>query len=194
MTLCFATNNAHKIKEISAMLPPGFELQSLQEIGCNDELPENETSIQGNSLSKAQYVWENFQTSCFADDSGLEVYALNGDPGVYSAMYAGPQRSHADNIELLLSNMEGKTDRSARFLTVITLVLNGEVHQFEGIAEGEILEEPRGEGGFGYDPVFQPLGLDVSFAEMKPEEKNAISHRARAFHKLINFLHGNTKF
>ncbi len=165
-----------------------FELLSLKDINCTEELPETGSTIEANSLEKAQYVYDHYQVDCFADDSGLEVDALNGEPGVDSAHYAGPQRSHADNINLLLQNLGNQTNRNARFKTVITLVQKGEVHQFEGIIDGKILTNKKGTEGFGYDPVFMPEGFDRTFAEMSLDEKGQISHRARAFQKLITFL------
>lgn len=186
--LCFATNNPHKLQEIQAILGDSFELLSLKDINCTEELPETGSTIEANSLEKAQYVYDHYQVDCFADDSGLEVDALNGEPGVDSAHYAGPQRSHADNINLLLQNLGNQTNRNARFKTVITLVQNGEVHQFEGTIDGKILTSKKGMEGFGYDPVFMPEGFDRTFAEMSLDEKGQISHRARAFQKLITFL------
>lgn len=186
--LCFATNNPHKLQEIQAILGDSFELLSLKDINCTEELPETGSTIEANSLEKAQYVYDHYEVDCFADDSGLEVDALNGEPGVDSAHYAGPQRSHADNINLLLQNLGNQTNRNARFKTVITLVQNGEVHQFEGTIDGKILTSKRGTEGFGYDPVFMPEGFDRTFAEMSLDEKGQISHRARAFQKLITFL------
>jgi XTP/dITP diphosphohydrolase len=186
--LCFATNNPHKLQEIQAILGDSFELLSLKDINCTEELPETGSTIEANSLEKAQYVYDHYEVDCFADDSGLEVDALNGEPGVDSAHYAGPQRSHADNINLLLQNLGNQTNRNARFKTVITLVQNGEVHQFEGTIDGKILTSKKGTEGFGYDPVFMPEGFDRTFAEMSLDEKGQISHRARAFQKLITFL------
>jgi XTP/dITP diphosphohydrolase len=186
--LCFATNNPHKLQEIQAILGDSFELLSLKDINCTEELPETGSTIEANSLEKAQYVYDHYEVDCFADDSGLEVNALNGEPGVDSAHYAGPQRSHADNINLLLQNLGNQTNRNARFKTVITLVQNGEVHQFEGTIDGKILTSKKGTEGFGYDPVFMPEGFDRTFAEMSLDEKGQISHRARAFQKLITFL------
>jgi XTP/dITP diphosphohydrolase len=186
--LCFATNNPHKLQEIQAILGDSFELLSLKDINCTEELPETGSTIEANSLEKAQYVYDHYEVDCFADDSGLEVNALNGEPGVDSAHYAGPQRSHADNINLLLQNLGNQTNRNARFKTVITLVQNGEVHQFEGTIDGKILTSKKGMEGFGYDPVFMPEGFDRTFAEMSLDEKGQISHRARAFQKLITFL------
>ncbi len=188
MTLCFATNNKGKILEIKTILGKKFEIQSLQEIGCHEELPETKDTIEGNSLQKAEYVWENYGVNCFSDDSGLEVSALNGAPGVYSAMYAGPTCDTKNNIVLLLKNMEGKEDRSALFRTCITLIINGEMHQFEGTVKGKILKTRQGEKGFGYDPIFQPEGFDNSFAEMTLEDKNKISHRGTAVRKLVEYL------
>jgi XTP/dITP diphosphohydrolase len=186
--LCFATNNAHKLEEIQAILGDSFDLLSLKDINCIEELPETGNTLEANSLQKAQYLYDHYQINCFADDSGLEVNALGGEPGVYSARYAGEQRIHADNIHLLLKNLSGKSDRSAQFRTVITLFQNGEYHQFEGIIKGQIIEDLRGTDGFGYDPIFMPEGFDKTFAEMSLEEKGRISHRARAFQKLVAFL------
>jgi len=187
-TLCFATNNAHKLEEIQAILGDSFNLLSLKDINCNEELPETGNTLEANSLQKAQYLYDHYQVNCFADDSGLEVNALNGEPGVYSARYAGEQRSHADNINLLLKNLEGKSDRSAQFRTVITLIQDGKISQFEGAIKGQIIEDQRGTDGFGYDPIFMPDNFDRTFAEMSLEEKGKISHRAKAFEKLIFFL------
>lgn len=187
MELCFATNNQHKLAEVSAWLGDAFQLKTLSDIGCTDELPETTGTIPGNSRQKAEYVWTNFGVSCFADDSGLEVDALNGEPGVDSAHYSGT-RSTEQNIQKLLTNLTGQTNRKARFVTVFTLLLHGIEHQFEGIVEGQILPALRGTGGFGYDPVFLPDGYDRTFAEMSMEEKNAISHRSRALTKMVAYL------
>ncbi len=186
--LCFASNNQHKIQEVRAHLGPDFQLVGLAEIGCTDELPEEQSTLEGNSFQKAEYVYKNFRVSCFADDTGLEVEALQGAPGVYSARYAGDQRSAADNMKLLLENLAGSSNRSARFRTVITLVTPEFTKQFEGIVKGQIIQEYRGSGGFGYDPIFLPDGFNKTLAEMSMEEKNAISHRARAVNKLVAFL------
>ncbi|PRY16300.1 XTP/dITP diphosphohydrolase [Pontibacter ummariensis] len=186
--LCFATNNRHKLAEVSQMLAGKYNLLSLQDIGCHEELAEDQDTLEGNSRQKAAYVWENYRVSCFADDTGLEVEALNGAPGVYSARYAGPQRSDNDNIQLLLQNLAAHENRKARFRTSVTLILDGKEHQFEGIVEGHITKEWKGNKGFGYDPVFVPEGYDRTFAEMSAEEKNAISHRGRAIRKLVDFL------
>lgn len=188
MKLCLATNNRHKIEELQAILGNKFELVTLEEIDCFDEIPETQPTMEGNSLQKAQYVYDHYGVNCFADDSGLEVDALGGEPGVYSARYAGEERSHAKNIEKLLANLEGVEDRSAQFRAVITLILDGKINQFEGIVRGKIIDELRGNGGFGYDPVFVPEGYDKTFAEMTMDEKNPISHRGRSVAKLVEFL------
>jgi XTP/dITP diphosphohydrolase len=187
-TLCFATNNAHKLEEIQAILGASFELLSLNDIHCKEELPETGNTLEANSLQKAKYLYDNYQVDCFADDTGLEVHALGGEPGVYSARYAGLQRSHTDNVNLLLKNLVNKPDRSARFRTVITLIQNGNITQFEGIVNGKIIEDLRGTEGFGYDPIFIPEGYDRTFAEMSLMEKGEISHRGRAFEKLVTYL------
>ena len=188
MTLCFATNNAKKLKEVRAALEGLFEVSGLKEIGCEEDIPETQPTIEGNSRQKAEYVWKNYGISCFADDTGLEIPALNNEPGVYSARYAGPQRINVDNMNLVLKNLEGKADRKAHFKTVFTLILEGEEVQFTGIASGQIIETPRGEGGFGYDPIFLPDGYDQTFAEMDMELKNKISHRGKATQQLLSFL------
>lgn len=188
--ICFATRNQNKLKEISQKLGNSFEILSLDDINCQEELPETTETIEGNSAQKAQYVWDNFNVNCFADDSGLEVDALEGAPGVNAAFYAGT-RNFEDNMDLLLKNLEKKTDRKANFKTVITLILEGKQIQFTGIAKGEILTEKRGKGGFGYDPLFVPQGFQKTFAEMTLEEKNQISHRAKATIKLIEYLKNN---
>lgn len=187
MELCFATNNQHKLAEVSAQLGDAFTLKTLLDIGCTDELPETSGTIPGNSRQKADYVWTHFGVSCFADDSGLEVEALNGKPGVDSAYYSG-SRDHGKNIEKLLANLSGQSNRKAHFITVFTLVLHGLEHQFQGSIEGTILTEPRGTGGFGYDPVFLPDGYERTFAEMTIDEKGLISHRAQALAKMIAYL------
>ncbi|MCB2376049.1 non-canonical purine NTP diphosphatase [Hymenobacter sp. BT635] len=189
MRICFATNNEHKLTEVRALLPASIELVSLRDIGCHEELPETQDTLAGNARQKAEYVWQHYQTSCFADDTGLEVAALGGEPGVYSARYAGPQRSAADNVAKLLRELNGKADRQADFRTVIALVLpGGVVHEFAGAVAGQITQDVRGVDGFGYDPVFQPEGHTVTFAEMTLAEKNTLSHRARAVGKLVDFL------
>ena len=188
MKLCFATNNTHKLEEIQALLGKSFELITLAEIGCHDDIPEPYDTIAENSLEKARYVWENFGINCFADDTGLEVSALHGEPGVLSARYAGPQRNAEDNINLLVQKLSGFQDPGARFLTVITLVLDGQYNQFEGTVYGKIISASRGHHGFGYDPIFVPDGYEKTFAEMTIQEKSKLSHRARAFVKLEKFL------
>jgi XTP/dITP diphosphohydrolase len=193
MKLCFATNNLHKLEEIQALLGSHFELVTLKDIGCNEDIPEPYETISENSRGKAEYVWDNFGINCFADDTGLMVDALGGEPGVKSARYAGPQRDADDNMALLLEKLSSKKDHSARFITVITLVLNGRYHQFEGSVEGKIIFEKRGTNGFGYDPVFVPDGFEHTFAEMTLLEKSALSHRARAFAKLVDFLKSDSK-
>ena len=193
MKICFATNNSKKIEEVTAALDTDLEIVSLQEIGCWEELPETGNTLQDNAFQKARYVKENYGVDCFADDTGLEVLALDGAPGVYSGRFAGEPRSDDRNISLLLEKMEGKDDRKARFRTVIALILDGEEYSFEGTAEGEILDKKVGAGGFGYDPVFRPSGFDRTFAELTLGEKNEISHRGKAVRALISFL-ANRKF
>jgi len=188
MKICFATNNAKKIEEVAAALKGLIEIVSLQEIGCTVELPETGDTLEHNAFEKARYVNQHCGVSCFADDTGLEVSALNGAPGVYSGRFAGEPRSDARNLSLLLEKMQGQTNRSARFRTVIALILDGKEYQFEGIAAGEITTSPSGEGGFGYDPIFQPLGFDRTFASLSLAEKNEISHRGKAVKALLNFL------
>ena len=190
MEICFATNNEHKLAEVQQMLPETIQLKTLAQIGCTDEIPETQDTLEGNAEQKARYIFEKFEINCFADDTGLEVYSLKNAPGVYSARYAGPQRDNQDNIKLLLKNLENQTDRKARFRTVISLVLDGEFFFFEGIVEGEITKEMRGSNGFGYDSVFIPEGSDKTFAEMTAEEKNLISHRYRAITALVTYLRG----
>jgi len=188
MELVFATNNRHKIEELRQIAGPDITLRSLADIGCNADIPETADTLEGNALQKARYVHRMYGCDCFADDTGLEVEALDGAPGVYSARYAGPGHDSAANMSLLLRNMHGITGRKARFRTVIALILNGKEHIFEGTVDGEILESPSGEGGFGYDPVFRPDGWQISFAQASPEMKNAVSHRGRATRKLIDYL------
>jgi XTP/dITP diphosphohydrolase len=188
MKLVFATNNEHKLTEIREMLGDRFQLVSLAEIGCNEDIPETRDTLDGNASQKAHYIFEKYGLNCFADDTGLEVEALGMAPGVYSARYAGPQRNSSDNIKRLLSELDTINNRKARFRTVISLLIDGNETLFEGIVDGEILKEPCGKLGFGYDPVFQPEGYNISFAEMELSTKNEISHRGRAFNKLINYL------
>ena len=188
MELCFATNNLHKIQEVQAILAGRHTILSLADIGCTEELAEEQDTIPGNSFQKADYVFRTYRVPCFADDSGLEVEALNGAPGVHSAYFAGPQRSHQDNMNLVLSKLNNTDNRKAQFRTVITLVTPSMTQQFEGTLNGTILTEKRGYGGFGYDPIFLPDGYSKTLAEMSAEEKNQISHRARAIAQLIEFL------
>ena len=186
--LCFATNNPNKLSEIQDLLGNQYELVGLKDIGCEEERAEDQQTLEGNSPQKAQYVYDHYGVSCFADDTGLEITALNGEPGVYSARYAGEQRDNADNMALVMEKLEDQTDRSAQFRTVVTLIVGGEMTQFEGIAKGNIITEQRGTKGFGYDPIFVPLGCKETFAEMSRTEKNNISHRGQAVNKLINHL------
>ncbi len=190
MQLCFATNNPHKLQELQQLVGNQIEIKSLQDIGCFvDDIPETGATLQANSLEKALYIKNNYSISCFADDTGLEVDVLNGAPGVYSARYAGEPANSANNIKLLLQNLAGKKNRKARFRTIITLLLNEkEPIFFEGIVYGEITTQTSGNAGFGYDPIFIPNGFSCTFAEMTPEEKNSVSHRAKAVEKLVIYL------
>lgn len=186
--LVFATNNQHKLEEARAILAGQFEVVSLAEIGCHDEIPETADTLEGNSLIKARWVKEKYGYDCFADDTGLMVEALDGAPGVYSARYAGEHCTFTDNVNKMLFEMTGKQNRKAYFATVISLMLNGETKTFEGRVDGTIATEAHGNGGFGYDPIFIAEETGRSFAEMAPEEKNAISHRGRAMRKLAEHL------
>lgn len=186
--LVFATQNPHKAREIEAKLGDGFTIISLDTLGITEEIPETAPTLEGNALMKARYVYEKTGRNCFADDTGLEVEALNGEPGVYSARYAGLQKNPEDNIRLLLEKLQPHSNRKARFRTVIALIIEGEEYTFDGIAEGEILNSKRGEEGFGYDPVFVPAGHTRTFAEMTLDEKNELSHRAKAFAKMKEHL------
>ncbi len=188
MKLVFATNNRHKLEEITRMLKDKYEIISLEEIGCREEIPEDYETLQENALEKARYVKEHYGYDCFADDTGLEIEALGNRPGVYSARYAGPAKNSEDNMHKVLGEMKSEENRKARFRTVIALLLGGEEHFFEGIVEGKILEQQQGEIGFGYDPIFCPEGYRQSFAEMPMEQKNQISHRGQAVRKLAEFL------
>ncbi|MGQ7867744.1 non-canonical purine NTP diphosphatase [Sunxiuqinia sp. sy24] len=188
MKLVFATNNPHKLRELQQLLGDKIQLLSLTDIGCDEEVPENQETLEGNAAEKAFFIFEKFGFNCFADDTGLEVEALNGEPGVYSARYAGEDKNAEANMGKVLDQLNGKENRKARFRTVISLVIDGEETQFEGIVDGKILEEKQGEAGFGYDPVFQPDGFSESFAEMEAGQKNRISHRGRAVEKLIAYL------
>jgi len=188
MKLVFASNNLNKIKEIQSILKGSIQLLSLEEIGCHEEIPETAETIEGNAILKANYVTEKYGYDCFADDTGLEVTVLNGEPGVYSARYAGEQRNADDNMNKLLEALLDKEDRSAQFKTVIALNIKGEQHLFTGIAKGNIILDKTGNHGFGYDPVFQPENYSETFAELASEVKNKISHRAKATQQLIDFL------
>ncbi|WP_417876607.1 non-canonical purine NTP diphosphatase [Winogradskyella sediminis] len=188
MQLVFATNNLNKLKEVQEMLPAHIKLLSLADINCNEDIPETQSTIEGNAIQKAEYLKKHYGYDCFADDTGLEVEALNGEPGVYSARYAGPQRNTDDNTHKLLTKLEDKTNRNAQFKTVIALLLNGKLHTFTGICKGDITKEKQGEGGFGYDPVFKAQGHNKTFAEISLEEKNSIGHRGKAVKQLVEFL------
>jgi len=188
MRICFATHNLNKLQEIQQKLGPDFEVVSLDDLGFHEELPENQKTLEGNSLEKAEFIHKQFNIDCFADDTGLEVFALDGAPGVFSARYAGEQKNAQDNIRLLLENLADIDDRRAQFRTVITLKRKGKTKQFEGIVKGEVIPDSRGMAGFGYDPIFVPKGYDQTFAEMSMAEKNQISHRGKAIDKLVQFL------
>lgn len=186
--LVFATNNAHKLDEVRSIVGHRMNILGLRDIGCDEDIPETADTLEGNAELKARYVKEHYGYDCFADDTGLEVDALGGAPGVYSARYAGPGHDSKANMELLLKNMKGRSDRRARFRTVIALVEGDDLHMMDGVVEGSITDGPKGSSGFGYDPVFRPEGLDVTFAEMDSDAKNAISHRGRAMKKLLEYL------
>ncbi len=186
--IVFATNNRHKLDEVQGLLKNSVTLRTLEEIGCREELAETQATLEGNALQKARYVYDTYGVVCFADDTGLEVDALNGEPGVFSARYAGPQRNSEDNIDLLLNRLRNKADRRARFRCVIALVGQGGSKLFEGTVYGRILELRRGNGGFGYDPVFLPDHSEKTLAELTREEKNRISHRGEAVRKLVTYL------
>lgn len=188
MKLVFATHNQNKLKEVQSLLPKTIELLSLNDIGCTEEIQETSKTIEGNALLKAHYVKENYGYDCFADDTGLEVEALNGAPGVYSARYAGEAKNDEANMKKLLTALKTQNKRSAQFKTVIALTLNTKEHLFEGICEGEINREKRGDSGFGYDPIFVPSGQANTFAEMELLEKNKIGHRGKAVRQLTDFL------
>lgn len=188
MQLVFASNNKNKILEIQSILPDTIEILSLESIGCYEDIPETATTIEGNAILKANYVTQKYGYNCFADDTGLEVDALNGEPGVYSARYAGEQRNSDDNMDKLLECLSDKSNRKAQFKTVIALNLNGKQHLFTGIARGEITLEKSGNQGFGYDPIFKPEEYQETFAQLSLDIKNKISHRGKATQLLINFL------
>jgi XTP/dITP diphosphohydrolase len=188
MKLVFATNNSHKLEEVRAMLSKRFTIVSLEDIGCAEDIEETENTLEGNAKIKSDFISDRYHLDCFADDTGLEVEALGGAPGVYSARYAGEDATFADNVDKLLAALNGHKNRKAQFRTVISLKLNGKQYFFEGVCEGEITEQAAGGNGFGYDPVFRPTGSQLTFAEMAAEEKNLISHRGLAAKKLVNFL------
>ncbi|MDE5821361.1 MAG: non-canonical purine NTP diphosphatase [Paramuribaculum sp.] len=189
--IVFATNNPHKLQELRRIAGDSWNILSLEDIGCHEDIPETADTLEGNAELKARFVKEKYGYDCFADDTGLMVDALGGAPGVYSARYAGPGHDSQANMKLLLENMSGKSERTARFRTVIALLQGDNLHLFEGIVEGEITLEPAGCAGFGYDPVFKPAESNVTFAEMDADAKNAISHRGRATAKLIDYLINN---
>ena len=188
MELVFATNNPHKLKELQEILGDKIKLLSLGDIGCNEEIPEEQPTLEGNACQKSMYIFEKYNYPCFADDTGLEIEALNGEPGVYSARYAGEEKNAESNMNKVLIKMAKINNRNARFRTVISLIINGAEKQFEGIVDGKILKEKRGNSGFGYDPIFQPVGFEQTFAEMNIEDKNKISHRGRAVENLVKYL------
>lgn len=188
LTLIFASNNPHKVAELKSMLPNNFEVLSLKDVGLECEIPEDFETLEENAMQKAEFIYAKTQQNCLSDDTGLEVEALNGAPGVYSARYAGEKASFDDNINKLLNALQGENMRKARFRTVIAIIINGKKHTFEGICEGHISTQRQGKEGFGYDPIFIPEGETRSFAEMPLSEKNAISHRGRAFRKAVTFL------
>ena len=188
MTLVFATNNSHKLNEIQSLLGTNFILKTLAEIGCNEDIPETSATIEANASQKSAYVFKHYHVNCFADDTGLEIKALNGEPGVKSARYAGEERSNEKNINLVLQKLKNHSNRNAQFKTVISLQLEKKEIQFDGIVVGKIIDERRGTNGFGYDSIFVPNGFSKTFAEMTETEKNKISHRAIAFQKLIQHL------
>ena len=188
MKIVFATNNAHKLDEVRQVVGEEFEIVSLRECGIVEDIPENEPTLEGNALAKARYIYERTGFNCFADDTGLEVDALGGEPGVRSARYATDGHDDEANKRLLLERLQGEENRAAQFRTAVALILGGKEYLFEGIVRGDIATEQHGEGGFGYDPLFFPEGGDLTFAQMSSEEKNAISHRGRAVRKLAEFL------
>ncbi len=188
MQLVFATNNLNKLKEVQALIPTHIKLLSLKDIGCFEDVPETQSTIEGNAIQKAEYIKQHYGFDCFADDTGLEVDALNGTPGVFSARYAGEQRNANDNMDKLLSELSHKKNRNAQFKTVIALQFNNKQHTFTGICKGEVTSTKHGEEGFGYDPIFKPRGYNQTFAEMNLSLKNSIGHRGKAVNLLVNFL------
>lgn len=193
MKLVFATNNLNKLKEVQELIPPSIELLSLKAIGCFEDVPETQKTIQGNAIQKAEYVKQHYGFDCFADDTGLEVEALNNEPGVYSARYAGEHRDANDNMNLLLENLKTKPHRNAQFKTVIALHLNNRLETFTGICKGEITKTKKGDQGFGYDPIFKPNGYTNTFAEIDLKLKNKIGHRGKAISLLVHYLNGLTQ-
>ncbi len=188
MQLVFATNNLNKLKEVQSLIPQHIKLLSLEDIGCFEDVPETQHTIEGNAIQKAEYIKTHHGYDCFADDTGLEVEALNGEPGAYSARYAGEQRNADDNMDKLLNELKPHTNRQAQFKTVIALHLNGKLETFTGICEGDITVSRQGDNGFGYDPIFKAKGYKKTFAEISMEEKNSIGHRGKAVKQLVDFL------
>ncbi|MEM5566820.1 non-canonical purine NTP diphosphatase [Psychroserpens sp. AS72] len=188
MKLVFATNNINKLKEVQSLIPEHIQLLSLKDIGCFEDVPETQLTIKGNAIQKAEYIKQHYGLDCFADDTGLEVEALNNEPGVFSARYAGVQRNANDNTNKLLKNLENKTNRNAQFKTVVALHLNNKLETFTGICKGEITTTKHGTGGFGYDPIFKAEGYNNTFAEISLEEKNKIGHRGKAVRLLVDYL------
>jgi len=185
--LVFATNNQHKLEEVQQLVGEGFQLRSLNDINCTEDIPETGATFEENAVQKSCFIYERYKIDCFADDSGLEIEALNNEPGVYSARYSG-SRDPEVNLQLVLDKMKGITNRKARFRSVISLIIDGNAYLFEGTADGEIRHEKAGSAGFGYDPIFQPEGYDITFAEMDMVQKNRISHRGKAIARLVKFL------
>lgn len=188
MQLVFATNNLNKLQEVQALIPSNIKLLSLKDIKCFEDIPETQNTIEGNAIQKAEYIKKQYGYDCFADDTGLEVSALNGAPGVYSARYAGEQRDSNDNMEKLLDELKDKENRTAQFKTIIALYLNNKLYTFTGICQGTIIKTKQGQKGFGYDPIFKPNGYNKTFAEMDLEKKNTVGHRGKAIDQLVNFL------
>lgn len=193
MHLVFATHNNNKAQEIQKLLPITLKVLTLSDINCQEDIPETADTLEGNALIKARYIWNTYQTNCFADDTGLEIEALNGAPGVFSARYAGEGKNSNDNMDLVLRNLAGQENRKAQFRTVIVLIIDGNEFLFEGIAPGEITSAKSGSDGFGYDPIFKPISFEKTFAEMSMEEKNKISHRGKAIRALVDFLNSREK-